>query len=347
MNVGAIELRCPPSIHPSRLRTARELFESKDIPPLGQPEAESFETSVSSWILSLMIIGREITLELYGAPPRSRPALVPKLDAKLRTWLQDVPDDILKNPIGHQSSYHFHFGFHMILHSTWLTIHRELAYLETDDLHSNAQIQISCDAITRSATQIAKLFETFRRTDDARFFHGSGVQWIGLAVDGLSRSLDRVPIDQAIEPLAHLQSLQRTLKILSDYFAQAASLYRSTAAKTQGILRRMEGNGNSGVLPITYFQVPTVPRPRSGPIAHIYAVGLEKKSCELHKHRVLHISDQSLAHTDVSAEIESHQPGFCATDWLSNFSDEDMTMGDHSAPLSLPSQVMAHFGHVQ
>jgi hypothetical protein len=286
-----------------------------------------------------MVIGREITLELYGAPPRSRPALVPKLDTKLRNWLKGVPEDISVSPIGHHFSYHFHFGFHMILHSTWITLHRELAYVDDDAGHFSVPIATSWDVINQSATQIAKLFETFRRTDDARFFHASGVQWIGLAVDGLSRYLDRIPIDQAIESLAHLQSLQRTLKVLSDYFAQAASLHASTAAKTREVVARMDGDFDSGHLPTATFQVPRLPRPKSGPIAHVFAF---QNNWQAHAHKASTFSDQT---TDVMSNAESQQPGLCPPDWLSHFSEDDMVMGGEGATgFSRPN--LASFGQV-
>ena len=289
-----------------------------------------------------MVIGREITLELYGAPPQSRPSLVPKLDAKLRTWLKDVPEDIAASPIGYAFSYHFHFGFHMILHSTWLTIHRELAYLDNDTPQLAAQMATSWDVINRSATQIAKLLETFRRTDDARFFHGSGVQWISLAVDGLSRYLDRIPIDQAIEPLAHLQSLQRTLKVISNYFAQAATLHTSTAAKTREVMMKMEGGFDTETLPGVASQVPPAPRPRTGPIAHIYALPTEREVWKPHTQKVSTFSAQT---TDVMSNAESQEPAVYPPVWLSRFNEDDMAIGDEEDASAFSGPEILHFGY--
>lgn len=313
------------------LKTARKLFESRSPRPhVPAPTTDGFEAKVDSTILDLMIVAREIGAELYSALPRDRASLFPKLDKKLRTWLQQVSPDILQTPIGHQSSYHFHSALHMMINATWLMIHRELAYVETEMMYKSPQIEASWDVIARSAIQIAKLYETFRRTDDARIFHGSGVQWISLAVEGLVRQLDRISIDQAIEPLAHLQSLQRTLKVLSASFSQAATLYASTASKSQALVRRMDGDEQPGRQSTLHFKVPALPRARLGSFSSRHTNFSEDSMSQLRGG-----APENTANTAFMSD-HPHESGF-STEWLSQFSG-DMGMSDvEDVVLSFPA----------
>lgn len=72
-----------------------------------------------------------------------------------------------------------------------------------------------------SAIRIAKLFETFRRKYDVRSIQSTGTQYASFAANALVKYILTLPSDEAIEPIAHLQSLSRTLQDMSKTFMPA------------------------------------------------------------------------------------------------------------------------------
>jgi hypothetical protein len=158
--------------------------------------------------------------------------------------------------IRNQDSYHFLFAMRLILNATGIFRHRAggLPTLLGRILVQTRTVRGGGRFTNSSAVQIAKLLETFGRREDVRLLQASGVQWASLAVEALINQIDRIPIDQAVEPLAHLQSLRRIVKVMSKSFMSAAVLYSSTSTKAQEFLQRMEGEDFVPGGPLTEFQ---------------------------------------------------------------------------------------------
>ncbi|CAK7219851.1 hypothetical protein SBRCBS47491_003990 [Sporothrix bragantina] len=88
---------------------------------------------------------------------------------------------------------------------------------------------------------IAKLFETFRRREDIRTLQCTGVQWAAMASEALTWYIETLPIDGAIEAVAHLQSLSRTLKDMTRTFLPAVYPYNRTNHALRMFQRRIDG----------------------------------------------------------------------------------------------------------
>ncbi|KAL1909661.1 hypothetical protein Sste5344_004509 [Sporothrix stenoceras] len=108
--------------------------------------------------------------------------------------------------------------------------------------HATAQ---SIATLGRASISMARLFESFRRRDDVRMLQSTGVQWAGMASEALTWYIETLPIDGAIEAVAHLQSLARTLKDMAKTFRPAVYPYDRTSHAIQMFQARMDSSVES------------------------------------------------------------------------------------------------------
>jgi hypothetical protein len=118
----------------------------------------------------------------------------------------------------------------MQFHSTRIILHQRFAFRSAKEDLSNFTLNTTMAAriseharlvCVSSATRIAKLFETFRRSLDVRALQSTGTQYAAFGARVLIKHVTLVPLDEAVEPVAHLQSLFRTLKEMSKTFQPA------------------------------------------------------------------------------------------------------------------------------
>ncbi|CAK7234217.1 hypothetical protein SBRCBS47491_008873 [Sporothrix bragantina] len=210
------------------------------------------------------------------APPTTTPAQLPPdvalLDARLDAWFHGLSDRVRQGPIhagnGH-SSYHYLFVLHLHYNATKIMMHRTRAFQPSSASSASSapvttnsyplQSPVSPPAggvnnesppLTQSVTilghaaiRMARLFETFRRREDIRILQSTGVQWAGMASEALTWYIETLPLDGAVEAVAHLQSLARTLKDMAKTFLTAIYPYDRTQHAVQTFLGRMDGGG--------------------------------------------------------------------------------------------------------
>lgn len=103
----------------------------------------------------------------------------------------------------------------------------------------------SMAALGQASIFIAKLFETYRRREDIRTLQCTGVQWAAMASEALTWYIETLPIDGAIEAVAHLQSLGRTIKDMTRTFLPAVYAYDRTTNALRMFQQRIDGGNDS------------------------------------------------------------------------------------------------------
>ncbi|EPE05910.1 nitrogen assimilation transcription factor nit-4 [Ophiostoma piceae UAMH 11346] len=112
-------------------------------------------------------------------------------------------------------------------------------------VESDESAAVSVAALGQASITIAKLFETFRRREDIRTLQCTGVQWASMASEALTWYIETLPIDGAIEAVAHLQSLGRTIKDMTRTFLPAVYTYDRTMNALRMFQQRIDGGGDS------------------------------------------------------------------------------------------------------
>jgi hypothetical protein len=252
----AVSLRRPLAIKSHTIQTVRlaaRFAQNGHIDP-HVPSLSSFEHQVNESLLDLMELAREVTESLYGSgvPPQDAPTMVSKLHQRLEGWHNKLPDKMRRGPAGGEDSYHFLFVLHLLFNVVKIVLHQDM-------VRTAAESRTICAV---SATQIAKLFEIFRRREDIRTLQCTGVQWATVATNALIQHISLLPVEETIEALAHLQSLGRTLKEMTNSFQPAIQPYEDSCSNVQLFLSRLnEDNGSKRQVPIPSTPVVAPPPP--------------------------------------------------------------------------------------
>ncbi|CAK7210690.1 hypothetical protein SEUCBS140593_000916 [Sporothrix eucalyptigena] len=202
---------------------------------------------------------------------------VASLDTRLNQWFASLSDRVRQGPISGHDCYHFMFVLHLHFNATKIILHRTRAFpapgrntpsaypLQSPVTPGSGQgssqqqqhphnpyyqhhphgndyaAQASMAILGHASICIAKLFETFRRREDIRTLQCTGVQWAAMASEALTWYIETLPIDGAIEAVAHLQSLSRTLKDMTRTFLPAVYPYNRTNHALRMFQRRIDG----------------------------------------------------------------------------------------------------------
>ncbi|KAL1891026.1 hypothetical protein Sste5346_007848 [Sporothrix stenoceras] len=209
---------------------------------------------------------------------------VASLDARLNQWFNSLSERVRQGPVSGHDCYHFLFVLHLHFNATKIILHRTRAFPSPNNRntpsgyplpspnipspgsgHGHGQHSHSHSHHPSGATDyaaaasmatlghasicIAKLFETFRRREDIRTLQCTGVQWAAMASEALTWYIETLPIDGAIEAVAHLQSLSRTLKDMTRTFLPAVYPYDRTNHALKMFQRRIDGAESPPPLP--------------------------------------------------------------------------------------------------
>ncbi|CAK7198492.1 hypothetical protein SEUCBS139899_001153 [Sporothrix eucalyptigena] len=267
-------------------------------PPVPEEPAEVVPRPLSSSPASPPYDGGGLPSELYEQAQRhadhqQRPD-VAHLDARLDGWFHGLSERVRQGPVNGHSSYHYLFVLHLHYNATKIMMHRTRAFQTPSQMATataahpsnvpassyplqspvtppssangdtgpsacdNVVVTQSLATLGHAAIRMARLFERFRRREDIRILQCTGVQWAGMASEALTWYIETLPIDGAIEAVAHLQSLARTLKDMARTFLPAIYPYDRTNHAVQTFLARMDGSGDSPGA----TSLPTVPPPQ-------------------------------------------------------------------------------------
>jgi hypothetical protein len=257
----AVSLRRPLAIKNRTLQDARlaARFARKAnfIEPPGLPSS-NFEHQVNESLLDLMELAREVTDSLYGSAVQLRAQdasnVVLKLHAHLEQWYSQLPEKIRRGPGGGEDSYHFLFVLHLLFNVVKIILHQHMIRMAepVDPPGNYSQPVLIRSAVTESsnicassATRIAKLFEIFRRREDIRTLQCTGVQWATVATNAIIQHVNLIPVEEAVEAIAHLQSLGRTLKEMSKSFQPALTPYDESCKIVQVFWWRLNNDDQS------------------------------------------------------------------------------------------------------
>lgn len=211
---------------------------------------------------------------------------VASLDARLNQWFNSLSERVRQGLVSGHDCYHFLFVLHLHFNATKIILHRTRAFqpphnhnrstpsgypLPSPNIpspgsgHGQGQhsahhshhpsgatdyaAAASMATLGHASICIAKLFETFRRREDIRTLQCTGVQWAAMASEALTWYIETLPIDGAIEAVAHLQSLSRTLKDMTRTFLPAVYPYDRTNHALKMFQRRIDGAESPPPLP--------------------------------------------------------------------------------------------------
>ncbi|KIH93656.1 hypothetical protein SPBR_04066 [Sporothrix brasiliensis 5110] len=200
---------------------------------------------------------------------------VASLDARLNQWFNSLSERVRQGPVRGHDCYHFLFVLHLHFNATKIIVHRTRAFppqktrgapsgypLPSPNMPSPSRrasngrhhahphnhnppgdyaAAASMATLGHASICMAKLFETFRRREDIRTLQCTGVQWAAMASEALTWYIETLPMDGAIEAVAHLQSLRRTLKDMTRTFLPAVYPYGRTNRALLQFQRRIDG----------------------------------------------------------------------------------------------------------
>lgn len=272
----AVSLRQPLAIktqtlHDARL-AARFALKGNFIEPPGL-SFSSFEHQINESLLDLMELARDVTDSLYGSAAnlgmQEALTVISKLHARLEQWEANLPEKMRRRPGSGEDSYHFLFVLHLTFNVVKIVLHQDMIRraepVEPPELYShpvlvNPAVAESFNICAISAIRIAKLFEIFRRREDIRTLQCTGVQWATVASNAIIQHINLTPVEEAVEPIAHLQSLGRTLKEMSKSFQPALKPYEESCKVVEVFWRRLNNDGQA-----TSEQIPFPPAQLIGP----------------------------------------------------------------------------------
>jgi hypothetical protein len=243
----AVSLRRPLAIKSHTLQVARlaaRLARNGSINP-HESSIPSVEHQVDEALLDLMELAREVTDSLYGSAAQQDGPQASTATSKLRTrleqWFAELPDKMRRGPVGGEDSYHFLFVLHLLFNAVKILLHQDAIRMVEPPGHTgtiqrpmlNPSVAESRTVCATAAGRIANLFEIFRRREDIRTLQCTGVQWATISTNALIQLIRLIPVEEAVEAVAHLQSLGRTLKEMSKTFQPAVQPYKDSCKTVQ------------------------------------------------------------------------------------------------------------------